>query len=131
MLTRTSTITTLAIVVAFVSTSALTAAERVFTYKQAAKARRLARDECKPLVIHFVPDDRLGGEQIESYYQGHARVLDSILKKVVIIAVPTNRFPRFAQQLGITGPGGYRTISAYDLDVVDEVSFCTVRTGFV
>jgi len=105
--------------------------DRVFSYKQARKARQIARDECKPLVIHFVPDTQLGGEQITSFYRGPYRVPSAILDKVVIIAVPTSKFAGFAKQLGVTGIGGYRTISPYRLDIVDEDSLSTVRSGFV
>ena len=114
-----------------VRASAFGPTERVFSYKQAKKARRIARNECKPLVIHFVPDTQLGGEQIKSFYRGANRVPSSILDKVVIIAVPTKKFARFAKQLGVTGIGGYRTISPYSLEIVDEASLSTVRSGFI
>jgi hypothetical protein len=43
----------------------------------------------------------------------------------------TRRFAGFARQLGIGGPGGYRTISPYDLSPMDEQSTPTCRSGFV
>lgn len=105
--------------------------KRVFSYKQANEARQLARDDCKPLVIHFVPDDQLGSRQVKTFYTGPKKIPSSLLEKVVIIVVPTKKFARFARQLGVTGIGGYRTISPYSLDILDDQSLSTVRTGFV
>ncbi len=104
---------------------------RIFTYKNAEKARRLARWECKPLVVHFVPDTKLGADQLDSFYAKEGGVPRALLDKVVIVVVPTERFRGFARQLGITGDGGYRTISAYDLSTLDDRSQPTCRSGFV
>ena len=104
--------------------------ERVYPYQQAEKARKLARRECKPLVIHFVPDSQVGAEQLQSFYAGHRRVPDAALDKVVVIGVPREKYALFAQELGVMSPAGFRTISAYDLNPVDENSVPTVRTGF-
>ena len=104
--------------------------ERVYPYQRAEKARQLARRECKPLVIHFVPDSQLGAEQLESFYAGRRRVPDAALEKVVVVGVPREKYGRFAQDLGVMSPAGFRTISAYDLSPVDENSVPTVRTGF-
>ena len=104
---------------------------RIFSYKNAEKARRLARWECKPLVVHFVPDTKLGADQLNAFYAKAGGVSRSLLDKVVIIVVPTERFRGFARQLGITGDGGYRTISAYDLGALDDRSQPTCRSGFV
>ena len=56
---------------------------------------------------------------------------DAILEQVVIVAVPTHAFADFAQQLGVTGEGGLRTISAYDLSPLKRDSLRTVRSGFI
>ncbi|MHC4067067.1 MAG: hypothetical protein ACYSUQ_01200 [Planctomycetota bacterium] len=106
-------------------------ARRIYTYREADKARRLARRECRPLVIHFVPDSRVGAGQLESFYKDPKGVSREVLDNVVIVVVPTARYRRFARRLGITGPGGYRTISAYDLSPVDENSVPTCRSGFI
>ena len=103
----------------------------IFTYKNAEKARRLARWECKPLVVHFVPDTKLGADQLDAFYAREGGVPRALLDKVVIVVVPTERFRGFARQLGITGDGGYRTISAYDLSALDDRSQPTCRSGFV
>ena len=105
--------------------------DSVFPYQQADEARRVARDQCKPLTLHFVPDSKLGGEQLAAFYRGPNRVSDEVLEKVVIVALPTGKFARFAKQFGITDKGGYRTISAYDLGVFDQASLRTIRSGFV
>jgi hypothetical protein len=105
--------------------------ERVFPYQLADRGRQLARDECKPLALHFVPDSKLGGDQLVAFYQGRKRVPDAILEKVVIVALPTEGFLQFARQLGITDKGGYRTISAYDLGAFDRGSLRTTRSGFI
>ena len=104
---------------------------RIFSYKNAEKARRLARWECKPLVVHFVPDTKLGADQLNAFYAKDGAVPRALLDKVVIVVVPTERFRGFARQLGITGDGGYRTISAYDLSALDDRSQPTCRSGFV
>ena len=104
---------------------------RIFSYKNGEKARRLARWECKPLVVHFVPDTKLGSDQLNAFYAKPGGVPRELLDEVVIVVVPTGRFRRFARQLGITGDGGYRTISAYDLGALDDRSQPTCRSGFV
>ena len=104
---------------------------RVYTYRQAEGARLLGQRECRPLVIHFIPDTKLGDKQFESFYRGPKAVPVSLLEKVVIVAVPTQKFAGLARQLGISGPGGYRTISAYDLSPVGEQAQATTRSGFV
>ena len=104
--------------------------KRVYPYQRAETARQLARRECKPLVIHFVPDSQLGAEQLQSFYSGRRRVPDDVLDKVVIIGVPREKYGLFAQDLGVMSPAGFRTISAYDLSPVDQDSVPTVRTGF-
>lgn len=104
---------------------------RIFPYTQADQARELARSECVPLVIHFVPDNQLGADQLRSYYQNARGVDADALAKVVVIVVPTRKFRAFARQLGITGEGGMRTISPYDLSAVDDSAELTCRSGFV
>ncbi len=104
---------------------------RVYKYRDAEKARRLARDECRPLVIHFVPDSKLGADQLKAFYAQSTGVPAELLEQVVIVVVPTERFRRFARQLGVTEAGGYRTISAFDLSTVDQESQPTYRSGFV
>lgn len=117
--------------VSFQTASARSPKEHVFPFQQADKARQVARDQCKPLTLHFVPDSKLGGKQLEAFYRGPNRVSDEVLEKVVIVALPTAKFARFAKQLGITDMGGYRTISAYDLGAFDKASLGTIRSGFV
>lgn len=104
---------------------------RIFSYREAEKARALARWECKPLVIHFVPDTQLGAKQLDAYYAKPGGASRELLDRVVIIAAPIGRYRGFARRLGINGDGGYRTISAYDLGVVDDSSQPTCRSGFV
>ena len=101
----------------------------VFLYRRADEARQLAQRECKPLVIHFVPDSPLGAEQMKSFYTGKRRVREVVLEKVVIIAVPREKFPLFAQQLGVTSHAGFRTICPYDLRPVDRGAYRTVYDG--
>ena len=120
-----------AALVSFQTASARPPKDNVFPYQQADKARQVARDQCKPLILHFVPDSKLGGEQLVAFYRGPNRVSDKVLEKVVIVALPTGKFARFAKQFGITDKGGYRTISAYDLGVLDKKSQGTIRSGFV
>ncbi len=103
----------------------------IFPYQQADEARQLARDQCKPLTLHFVPDNKLGADQLVAFYKGPTRVTDEILEKVVIVALPTEKFAKFAKEYGITEKGGYRTISPYDLGVFERESVGTVRSGFV
>ncbi len=123
-------------VVAVVAAAAATPADtepsgRIFSWRQAERARQLARDECKPLVVHFVPDNTLGAKQLDSFYVTPGGVPRELLDEVVIVVAPIDRFRRFAGQLGVTGAGGYRTISAYDLSPVDEKSQPTCRSGYV
>jgi hypothetical protein len=103
---------------------------RIFTYREGEQARQVARRECKPLVVHFVPDTKLGSDQLNSFYRGPERIPQSILDGVVIVAVPTQQYSSFAKQLGVSGQGGFRTISAYDLSTVDEKSVPTCGSGF-
>jgi hypothetical protein len=104
---------------------------RIFTYREGEQARQVAQQECKPLVVHFVQNNVTGGEPLNSFYAGSDSVPKSLLAKVVIVAVPIEQYRAFAQQLGVTGPGGYRAISAYDLSTLDEKSQPTCRSGFV
>jgi hypothetical protein len=104
--------------------------QRIFPYTQAEQARRLAQEECKPLVIHFIPNTELGADQLDRYYTGKYRIPDDVLEKLVIVVVPSEQFAKLKQDLGVTGPGGYRTISAYDLAPFDEKSVPTCKSGF-
>jgi len=103
---------------------------RLFPYAQAEEARRLARRECKPLVVHFIPDTDVGVRQLEEFYAGPDRIPTEVLGAVVIVVVPTEKFAAFARDLGLTTPGGYRTLSGYDLAPFDERAVATCRTGF-
>ncbi len=103
----------------------------VFPYQQADAARQAARDQCKPLTLHFVPNDQLGVAQMSTFYQGTNRIDDDILSEVVIVALPAGKFAKSAAQYGLTAKGGYRTISAYDLDAFERESMGTVRSGFI
>ena len=51
---------------------------RIFSYKQADEARRLAQEECKPLVIHFIPDTKVGAKQLDNFYSGKRRIPDDL-----------------------------------------------------
>ena len=106
------------------------AAPRIYPYMQAEEARQLARLECRPLVIHFVPDSPMGKEQLESFYQNEWSISQDTLNSVVIIVVPIEKYRRFAQSLGLNHIGGYRTISSFDLNPIDEQSMPTCRSGF-
>ena len=103
---------------------------RIFTYQEAEAARALAQRECKPLVLHFLPDSDVGAKQLEEFYGGKHRVPDRILEQIVIVLLPVERFQKFARELGVTGPGGMRTISAFDLGPMDAASTPTCHAGF-
>ncbi len=105
--------------------------KNVFTYRNAEEARRLAREQCKPLVLHFLPDTRLGQQQFNSFYWGRSSVERSLLESVIIVAVPTEKYAGLAKRLGIREAGGYRTVSAYDLSGMDDGAVPTCRSGFV
>lgn len=104
---------------------------RVFTYRKAEQARQLARKECRPLVIHFVPDSQLGAEQLQSFYNDEDGIPDRLLERVVIVVAPREKYAGFANKLGVTEAGGYRTVSAFDLSTFDEEAVPTYRSGFV
>ncbi|HUU86105.1 MAG TPA: hypothetical protein VM243_21620 [Phycisphaerae bacterium] len=104
---------------------------RIFTYYKAEQARQLARKECRPLVIHFVPDSQLGAEQLHSFYNDEDGIPDDVLERVVIVAVPREKYAGFARKLGVTEAGGYRTVSAFDLTTFDEQAVPTYRSGFI
>lgn len=103
----------------------------IFSVHQADRARQLARDECKPLILHFVPDNAQGGDQLVSFYTGPDRVADGLLDQVVIVALPRRTYGGLARKLGIADDGGYRTISPYDLGVFDRPAVTTIRSGFI
>ena len=105
--------------------------QRIFNHDQAEVARKLAQRECKPLVIHVVPNSRHGSDQLRQYYGEFGAVSRSLLEQVVIVVLPQDRYARFAQQLGIRDAGGFRTISAYDLNTLDSRSVTTCRAGFI
>lgn len=104
--------------------------DRIFPYDKAETARQLARKECKPLVLHFVPDDEVGFKQFHLFYTERYRVPDELLNKLVIVVIPSRRFAAFKNQLGVKGAGGYRTISAYDLEPFNAKAVQTCHTGF-
>jgi len=105
-------------------------ATRVFSYQQAETARQLARRECKPLVVHFLPDSRVGVEQHDAFYSGPHGIARTVLDDVVIVLVPSESFAGFANDLGLRQPGGFRTLSSYDLAPFDEKAVVTCRAGF-
>ncbi len=105
--------------------------KNVFTYRNAEEARRMAREQCKPLVLHFLPDTRLGKQQFNSFYWGKSSVRETLLEGVIIVAIPTEKYASLAKRLGIRGAGGYRTVSAYDLSGMDDGAVPTCRSGFV
>ena len=41
------------------------------------------------------------------------------------------KYRGFAVRLGVTGEGGFRTISAYDLSTMDSGAEPTCRSGFI
>lgn len=103
----------------------------VFTYRDAEEARRLARQQCKPLVLHFLPDTQVGKRQFNSFYWGKSSVKEALLKDVIIVAIPTEKYAGLAKRLGIHAAGGYRTVSPYDLSGMDNGAVPTCRSGFV
>jgi len=103
----------------------------VFLPHQANEARRLAQEQCKPLVVHVVPNSSVGVKQVGEFYGRFGAIPKDVLDKVVIVVLPGDRYGRFASQLGITDAGGLRTISAYDLDALDARSVTTCRAGFI
>jgi hypothetical protein len=103
---------------------------RIFSYQQADEARLLAQEECKPLVIHFIPDTEVGARQLDSFYSGKRRIPDDLLRDIVIVVVPSGRFAKFKDELGVKGPGGFRTISAYDLSPFTGGAVPTCKSGF-
>ncbi len=105
--------------------------QRIFNHDQADVARKLAQRECKPLVIHVVPNSRLGSDQLRQYYGDFGAIASSLLDQVVIVVLPQDRYARFAQQIGVRDAGGFRTISAYDLNTLDSRSVTTCRAGFI
>jgi len=104
--------------------------DRVFPYDKDEAARQLARKECKPLVLHFVPDDKVGFQQFQWFYTEKYRVPDDVLDKLVIVVIPSGRYAGLKNQLGVKGPGGFRAISAYDLEPFDTKAAQTCRSGF-
>lgn len=103
---------------------------RIFPYQQAEQARQLAQAECKPLVIHFIPDTKVGASQLNTFYAGKYRVPEDVLNDVVILVVPTDRYAPFARELGVTGPGGFRSVSAYALTPFIQEAVPTCKSGF-
>ena len=102
---------------------------RVFPPDQAEQARQLAIRECKPLVIHFVPDNQIGQEQLSQYYGGPDGIPKDLLQRVVILVLPSDRFREFADDLEVTGPAGYRAISPFHLTPLGRAARPTC-TGF-
>lgn len=103
---------------------------RIFPYQQAEQARQLAQTECKPLVIHFIPDSKVGAKQLNSFYDSVYGVSEEVLDSVVVLVVPTNRYASFAKELGVKGQGGFRTVSAYALTPFKEKAIPTCKSGF-
>ena len=64
--------------------------KNVFTFRDAEEARRRAREQCKPLVLHFLPDTRLGEQQFNSFYWGKSSVKRSLLESVIIDPTPSS-----------------------------------------
>ena len=90
---------------------------RVFRYRQADKARDLARRENKPLVIHLIPSNANGAKQIRKFYESRGGIPRQVLDRVVVLLLPQEKFAAFAAKLGIQQVGGMRTISPYDLSM--------------
>jgi hypothetical protein len=63
---------------------------------------------------------------LQSFYTSQHRVREMVLQKVVIVAVPREKFPLFAQQLGVTSHAGFRTICPYDLRPLNKRAYPTV-----
>lgn len=103
----------------------------IYLPQDAADARRRAQEQCKPLVVHVVPNSRVGVEQAYEFYGRFGKISKEVLDKVVIVLLPRDRYAKFAAQLGINDAGGLRTISAYDLDTLDSKSVATCRAGFI
>ncbi len=100
-----------------------------FTHRQAKQAQRIAQDECKPLVLHFLPETPFGRLQVRSYYDSSVGgVSRDVLQQAVVVILPMPRYAGFAAQLGIIEEGGLRTISPFDLVAVDTQSVSTLQT---
>lgn len=105
-------------------------AQRIYLVDQAEAARSHAIRECCPLVLHFIPDNHLGREQITSFYGRSDGVPKEVLDRVVILLLPIDRYREFARDLGIVTAGGYRTISPYHLSPLDVSAKPTCFSGF-
>lgn len=87
---------------------------RVFSVAQADAARDLAMRECKPLVMHFAYNDEQAGEEMHTFY-GDDVVPPEVLEKVVVVVLSKQAFQQFAEDLGVFGYSGYRSISPFHL----------------
>lgn len=103
----------------------------VFLPEQANEARQVAQRACKPLVVHVVPNARVGMEEVVGFYQPGGELPREVLDRVVIVILPRDRYWKFAAELGINDAGGMRTLSPYSLDTLDAGSVTTCRAGFI
>lgn len=104
--------------------------QRIYFVDQAEAARSHAIRECCPLVLHFIPDNNVGREQITSFYTRSDGVPKDVLDTVVILLLPIDRYREFALDLGVVSAGGYRTISPYHLSPMDSFAKPTCFSGF-
>ncbi|HRX87747.1 MAG TPA: hypothetical protein P5572_22190 [Phycisphaerae bacterium] len=100
---------------------------RVYTHDQAQQAMRVAQLECKPLVLHFVPTAAQVDEQIRAYYSIRSPISRYDLDRVIVVVIPRDRYPDFADSMGIDDAGGLRTVSPYALNGTDRFSLTTAR----
>lgn len=100
----------------------------MFQHTQAREAQQLAQRECVPLVIHVVTGNSVGMKQVSDFYYGADGIPANVLDRVVILVIPREKYVRFAEQLGVYGTSGLRTISAYDLSFFDDQSTTTQQT---
>jgi len=103
----------------------------VYAPDRAKQARDAAKTGCRPLVVHVVPNSRIGVQEVLEFYQPGGEIPADLLARVVIVILPRDRYAKFATELGITDAGGMRTISAYSLDTLDAAGVTTCRAGFV
>lgn len=104
---------------------------RYYTHQQAQAALQVAQRECKPLVLHFVPDDAVGAEQTRAYYGAKSPIPRADLERVVVVVIPKSAFPEFAEAMRVDDAGGLRTVSPYEMTFTDRFALTTVRETLV
>lgn len=104
---------------------------RYYTHQQAQAALQAAQRECKPLVLHFVPNATVGAEQTRAYYGARSPIPRADLERVVVVVIPKSEFPDFAAEMRVDDAGGLRTVSPYEMSFTDRFALTTVRETLV